>query len=276
MKVAAVTWDKEELKKIRDHQGIIDRIKKYIEEAVSLNIELLVFPAFTGCLYDQLRYNWGNLGEIKKQANNDFFLEMQKLSKTCEMIICPGSYWERDGENIFHTSNLLLKGKTLLKQRQLYLARWERKIGLSRGKEARMIEYSDWKIGIVLATDVFYPMVSRWLALKGADLVLSPVGFRGIKNEARQVAGIWREVQQNLFFAVESGFNGTLFNMEFWADSIIHAPLEMTLKDDGILVRSNFSKGLIYSHLNRDERKRAINRFNVLKQLNPDFYINYY
>ena len=38
-------------------------------------------------------------------------------------------------------------------------------------------------------------------ALKGADIILSPVGFVGENNRALQVSGMWQEVQQNQFFA---------------------------------------------------------------------------
>jgi len=59
----------------------------------------------------------------------------------------------------------------------------------------------------MLSTDVFYPQVARKLALMGADIVLSPVGFVGERNSWLQLSGVWQKAQLNHFFAIESAFN---------------------------------------------------------------------
>ena len=98
----------------------------------------------------------------------------------------------------------------MLKQRQLYLAKWERELSLSRGTDVEVIEVKGWKTGIMLATDVFYPQVARRLALMGTDIVVSPVGFVGDRNACLQVSGVWQKAQLNHLFVVESAFNGIL------------------------------------------------------------------
>ncbi|MFW6270965.1 MAG: carbon-nitrogen hydrolase family protein, partial [Bacillota bacterium] len=60
----------------------------------------------------------------------------------------------------------------------------------------------------------------------------------GEENPARQISGMWNQVQQNLFFAVESGFNGRLIDRFLWGNSFIHAPLEMTEEDNGLPIKS--------------------------------------
>jgi predicted amidohydrolase len=109
-------------------------------------------------------------------------------------------------------------------------------------------------------------------ALRGADTVLSPVGFTREKNRVLQVSGLWQEVQQNQFFAVESGFNGFLGEQSFWGESFIYAPLEMTEKGDGYLTRSNGQQSLILAELDNRKRRKAISKFDVLSQLNREFY----
>ncbi len=129
----------------------------------------------------------------------------------------------------------------------------------------------------------------------GAHIVLSPVGFVGNKNIWLQVSGVWQKAQLNHFFAVESGFNGELGktqsrqeyktqggkkqvegafsgSMGLWGESIIHAPLPMTPKEDGILQRTYGKKGFIISDLDLKKRKQALKEFNALAQLNPEFY----
>jgi predicted amidohydrolase len=188
------------------------------------------------------------------------------------MHICPGSYWNRAGGGVYHEACIISNGNIRLMQRQLYLARWERGLGLSRGTSTGLCDIKGWKVGVVLSTDVFYPQVSRVLALMGADIVLSPVGFAGKPHEALKLCAMWRETQQNLFFAVESAFNGTLGGIDLWGESIIHAPLEMTEDEDGILARTAGICDTVSVTLDRKQRFEAIEKFNVLKQLNPEFY----
>ena len=174
--------------------------------------------------------------------------------------------------NIYHESCLIINGEVQLKQRQIYLARWERELGFSRGTKIELKEIKDWNIALIISTDVFYPQVSRMAALKGADVVLSPVGFTGEKNRALQISGMWQEAQQNQFFAVESGFNGFLGEQSFWGESVIYAPLEMTEEGDGYLERSSGQRSLIVAQLDNKKRRKAISKFDVLSQLNREFY----
>lgn len=145
-------------------------------------------------------------------------------------------------------------------------------MGFSRGTKIELREIKNWKIALIISTDVFYPQVSRLIALRGADIVLSPIGFIGEKNRFLQISGMWQEVQQNQFFAVESGFHGFLGEQSFWGESVIYAPLEMTKKGDGYLERSRGQKSLIVAQLDNEQRKKAISKFDVLSQLNREFY----
>ena len=138
------------------------------------------------------------------------------------------------------------------------MARWERELGFSRGTKIELKEIKDWKLALITSTDVFYPQVSRMAALKGVEIVLSPVGFIGEKNRALQVSGMWQEVQQNQFFAVESGFNGFLGEQDFWGESMIHAPLAMTRRESGFLARSSGKQSLIIAELDNKKRRKAI------------------
>lgn len=167
---------------------------------------------------------------------------------------------------------MIINGEVQIKQRQIYLARWERELGFSRGEKIELKEVKDWKLALIISTDVFYPQVSRMAALKGADIVLSPVGFTGEKNRALQISGMWQEVQQNQFFAVESGFNGFLGEQSFWGESVIYAPLEMTEEGDGFLTRTKEQQSLIVVELDNKKRRKAISKFDVLSQLNREFY----
>jgi len=212
----------------------------------------------------------GNL--ISEADSGEYIEQVKELSKNYKIVICPGSYWQKEKGNIYHESCLIINGEVQLKQRQIYLARWERELEFSRGTKIELKEIKDWNIALIISTDVFYPQVSRMAALKGADIVISPVGFIGEKNRALQVSGLWQEVQQNQFFAVESGFNGFLGEQSFWGESVIYAPLEMTEKEDGYLERSSEQQSFIITELDNKKRRKVISKFDVLSQLNREFY----
>ena len=274
MKVASVEWSKSEWKRIDKPKTLVYKIKEYLEKAIEEQVDIIVFPGFTGCFFQQLSYpdNRSTRSLINKADSREYIEQVKELSQNYKIAICPGSYWQKEKGNIYHESCLIINGEVQLKQRQIYLARWERELGFSRGTKIELKEIKDWNIALIISTDVFYPQVSRMAALKGADIVLSPVGFTGEKNRALQVSGMWQEVQQNQFFAVEAGFNGFLGERNFWGESIIHAPLEMTEEEDGYLERSSGQQSLIIAKLDNRKRRKAISKFDVLSQLNREFY----
>ena len=273
MKAASVEWQKSEWKRIDKPKTLIGKIKEYLEKAMKEQVDIIVFPGFTGCFFQQLNYPDRSIVSLIDEADSREYIEQVKeLSQNYKIAICPGSYWQKEKNNIYHESCLIINGEVQLKQRQIYLARWERELGFSRGVKIELKEIKDWKLALIISTDVFYPQVSRMAALKGADIVLSPVGFIGEKNRALQVSGLWQEVQQNQFFAVESGFNGFLGEQSFWGESVIYAPLEMTEKEDGYLERSSGQQSFIITELDNKKRRKAISKFDVLSQLNREFY----
>ena len=273
MKVASVERKKSEWKRIDKPKALIYKIKEYLEKAVKEQVDIIVFPGFTGCFFQQLNCPNKNLqGLIREEDSREYIEQVKDLSQNYKIAICPGSYWQKEKGSIYHESCLIINGEVRLTQRQIYLACWERKLGFSRGTKIELKEIKDWNIALIISTDVFYPQVSRMAALKGADIILSPVGFTEEKNQAIQISGMWQEVQQNQFFAVESGFNGILGEQNFWGESVIYAPLEMTEKKNGFLTRTKGQQSLIIAHLNNEQRGKAILKFDVLSQLNREFY----
>lgn len=54
MKVASVEWQKNEWKRIDKPKALIYKIKEYLEKAVKKQVDIIVFPGFTGCFFQQL------------------------------------------------------------------------------------------------------------------------------------------------------------------------------------------------------------------------------
>ncbi|WP_350344747.1 carbon-nitrogen hydrolase family protein [Proteinivorax tanatarense] len=262
MKVAAVHWTSDVYKKITDERSLFTAMEKELNKAQQQKVQLIVFPGFLGCLYAQ----------ITMEKFSEYLDMVYKFSKEFKVAICPGSYWEKTNNECYHSTSIIKNGKLIVNQRQIYLAKWEQRIGLSRGIKLNTCQLGKFNIGIMISTDNFYPQVGRALAKMGCDLVLSPIGLVGNYNEALQISGVHQKVQQNLFFAIECGFNGNVKGNSFWSSSSIHAPLLMTAEERGYLCKSNSTPQLLTAELVHKDRLKAISNFNVLNHLNTEFY----
>jgi len=260
VKAASVVFRNDDYKELTCYKKLLFKIEKLLGLCSEKGAEVVVFPALLGCLFD---------------SGERYINDIKELSNVFKgMAICPGSYYEADSGNTYHSSCIAMDGRILLKQRQIYLARWEKNIGLSRGIELKSISLHGMKLGIIISTDVFYSQVSRAFAMSSAEIILSPVGFKGKENKIRQLAGLWQNVQTNLFFGVESGYKGSFCGYDFHSCSIIHAPLEMTEKEDGFLaIESEAQENeIILAELDNEKRKEAVKKFDTLAQLNAEAY----
>lgn len=273
LKIGAIEFSKYFISKITDEKELLRGIEGFIKRASEKDVDLLVFPGFTGCFYQWLKEEKPSLINLMPNINhNDFIGEMAYLSNKYKIILCPGSYYENREEHLFHTSCVLNKNAILLEQRQIYLAKWEKELYFTRGKDIYLNEIEGFKVAIILSTDTFYPQVARRAALKGAEIILSPIGFVGKRNPWLQASGTWQTTQLNHFFAVEAAFNGEIEKINLWGESRINAPLSMTDRRDGILKGTRGKKDMIYADLDKKVLKKAKEEFDVLKQLNPSFY----
>lgn len=264
--VASSVWSPMDKQFSNDTSSIFSKIERTLQLCEERVVKLVVFPALIGTLFEGERY----LEHIRELS-----------SKHQDLYICPGSFWEEKEGRRYHSSCLIYKNQILLWQRQLYLSKWEQEYGLSRGTEISQVDIEGFQTCIILSTDVFYPQVSRHAALSGTDLVLSPVAIKGEPNPCSQLRGLWQNVQSNMFFAVESGFKGTLSSLPFYSHSVIHAPLALTSHEDGFLIHEEHSitpdsaeqQHIIVAQLDNGLRnKRLIDSYNPLRQLNPTVY----
>lgn len=260
MKAASVVFKKDDYKELTSYKRLLLKVEKLLGQCLKHNVEVVVFPALLGCLF-----------EIGERYISDI-IELSNRHKS--LAICPGSYYEADSGKTYHSSCIIMNGRILLKQRQIYLAKWEKEIGLSRGTELKSIMLYGMKLGIIISTDAFYSQVSRAFAMSGAELILSPVAFKGKENKIRQLAGLWQSVQTNPFFGIESGYKGSFRGYDFHSCSAVHAPLEMTEKEDGFLAFESESQyeEIILAELDNEKRKEAVKKFNTLTQLNAEAY----
>jgi len=255
MKVAATIWSKDiTLKEVTNY------ISSVLTRATETAQNIIVFPGLLDVVYS-----------TKEESILNVIMQLSK--KTNNLLICPGSYFEQVEGKTYHSSCLIKNGKIVLKQRQLYLAKWEQKLGLSRGTKLYFYPYHSFKIALIISTDTFYPQVTRYATLQGVNLVLSPVAIIGKGYFSTQLSGLWQNIQQNTLFGVESGFKGYYNEHSFCSESIIHAPIDITEDENGILAREINNHSFISASIQANKLQKDI-AFQPLKQLNPDAYTN--
>ena len=273
MKVACAVMGTKDAERLSDGSRCVEWAERVIDLAGRKSASLIVLPGLLAA---------------GAMSGERWLEEMRRLSSSYPSLwICPGSFLEQDGGDTFHASCLLRGGEIALRQRQIYLSRWERAMGLARGKETAMLQLSrgqsgegEWRAGILLTTDVHYPEVARELALGGANLVLCPMALIGGEKPAALLRGVWQIVQQNLFYAVESGMKGMVFGQRFHSSSLVHAPLAAAPRGDGFLATEarkgmeDDGENIIVCDLDLRRLQDAMRAFNPLRQLNPDFYRN--
>lgn len=272
MKVASVVWDE----KIDNYDGAYIFMKNVLKKLHRNDVDIIVFPALIGNLFPN---------------ESDFINQITLLSKRfSRMLICPGSYAEMKRDGTYHTSFCIKNGNILWKQRQLYLARWEKEASLSRGTNLIIREYKGIKLAIILSTDVFYPQVARYAAMHGVHIVLSPVALLKGTGFPKQLSGSWQHVQQNLFFTIESGYNGAFNHLQrqnrradklpyfkalqqqhFSSQSLILAPLEITPFKHGFLTINN-ENNFIIADISIQKLERAKEFYYPIRQLNKPVY----
>lgn len=245
-----------------------------------LQIELAVLPAYTAFLL------WAGAGQVKepwdfaqglrlfmqKSAKwNEHFLQIHSdLAQENGIYLVAGTTVEEEGGLFYQTAYCFgPRGELCGKQRQTHLSREERALGLSRGEELCFVDLVGLKMGLIVGTDARHPEVGRILALKGAGLVAHTGALtEGLERKA-QPAGIWAQVQQNQFWAVEAQLRGTFFDRSFQGQCAIIGPCEVTPGRTGYLARTNDEDPVAIAELVEADRQEIQKDYPLLQLLQP-------
>ncbi|ACL69502.1 Nitrilase/cyanide hydratase [Halothermothrix orenii H 168] len=200
-------------------ENIFERVKDVSRNIIENSLVLLVFQK-----PDNLR-NLSDDTEIK-----DFNKKIRELSSNFarrnSCYFSPGTYLEVDGDKYYKTAILFDPGGQIcLKQRQIFLDNNDKQRHIQRGQEINIYRSEIGNIGFITGADCWYPEVGRFLALEGVDIVIYTNNLKD-NNCWKQISGIWSQVQQNQFFALEGSVGGY---------SLIHAPCEVTPYRTGLI-----------------------------------------
>ncbi|NLZ28343.1 MAG: hypothetical protein GX887_05195 [Firmicutes bacterium] len=248
-----------------------------------LEIRLAVLPAHTSLLlctaagYPDEKKDFSdrfNLFMKKSTGWNKEYLQLHgRLAKDNKLYLVAGTTVEEESGHLYHTSYLFgPDGEIRGRQQQTHLSREERALGLSRGRDLHLFECDGLKIGLLPCTDARHPEVGRIFALKGADLLVHCGALYSKHVEPVQPAGMWAQVQQNQFWAVEAQLNKCIGNRSFNARCAVIGPCEVTHGSTGYLDRETVEKPYAAAELNEADRRKIKDDYPLLELLHPDAY----
>lgn len=234
-------------------EEVLGNLSRGLTAARAGGARLALLPAFTGLLFllsegerlslDPTRrgVTFGPslkilLGEKGRTGEASFLEPAAALARQNSLFLGAGTLPVfRDGK-MYHRAYLFSpEGKLVGTQDQTHTTPWERSWGLAMGEGVEVWPTEIGRLALLVGSDIWYPEVSRILALLGAEVVLAPVTMPPPYGLWQQLAGLWQEVQQNQFLALESGLSGRLLGQELVGRSAVFAPCEMTAGETGFL-----------------------------------------
>lgn len=277
MRVAALSLAGFPMKQLEDYAAALSMLLK------KLHAKLVVLPAHTSFL---LCAASGCLGEThgfadsyrcfmhnSREWSHRYLHLHSSLARRSNLYLVAGTTIEEVNEHFYHTSYCFgPDGEICGKQRQTHLSREERALGLNRGNELHLFDVAGIKAGLVVGTDALHPEVGRIFALEGADLVAHSGAFIAGRGNLVQPAGMWAQVQQNQFWAVEAQLSGSICDRTFGAQCAIIGPCEVTPGLSGYLDSEAVKKPFAVAELVEADLKRIKRDYPLLQLLNPKAY----
>lgn len=249
----------------------------------SSGAELAVLPAYSalmlglagGALEPASDFNRVFQQYIKSHRDwNSRFMDIHScLARNNKIYLAAGTLVEKDAGSQYHSAYCFNpKGEICGSQRQTHLTRAEREIGLSRGEELNIFDVDGFQAGLVVGNDARHPEVGRIFALRGAGLLLCSGALEAGLNCWPQAAGMWSQVQQNQFWALEAQLSGTISGRTFGASSAVIGPCEITPGQSGYLNRGYPHTSMVTADLDEEARQKIKEDYPLLKLLNTEAY----
>lgn len=158
-----------------DVDGNLEKIEAYAKKAGNVGADLLVFPELCTCGYYPDVF-------LHQQEQTAITFEGRWMKRLCDIAfqnkinMVVGAMLKRDEG---YTNSAVLigdEGKILHIHDKVFL--WgEEKLAFKPGKNFNVIPMSFGKFGIMICYDAGFPENARAMALKGAELIVTPAAF---------------------------------------------------------------------------------------------------
>jgi predicted amidohydrolase len=189
-----------------DPDANLERMRRCVDEAVTNNAWLIVFPECTIA-----GYCFDSLDEARNLAEP---LEGRSIKAVQRMCAAHGTrvifgFLELAGERIFNSLALIDGGGTIATYRKVHLPH----LGVDRfttpgDRELDVIDVQGLRIGMNICYDCSFPETSRILMLKGADLIVLPTNWPPTSGLTADVIPPARALENNVYYLAVNRIGG--------------------------------------------------------------------
>ena len=269
-------------------QGInINCLERYVEDIKSLvkkhNPRLVVLPAHAATVLGYATKNITTavsepVADYPDNSTEQFWIEQyfelhSKLARSLDIYLAAGTLIEEKAGRRYNSAYCFNPaGDICSVQRQTHLTRFEHEAGLCRGEDLEIFDCDGLKTGLVVGNDARHPEVGRIFGLRDADLLLHCGAQEGELTCWSQTAGMWAQIQQNQFWAVEAQLSAVIDNRAFGGSSAVIGPCEITPGQSGYLARGYPHSTVVTAELNEENRRQIKQDYPLFKLLNPEAY----
>jgi predicted amidohydrolase len=251
------------------------KMRAVVRQAAQAGAQLIALPAHTGLLVLPDEPTGESLRRAAPGLRAIYLATFSRLATEFRVHIAAGTLLLPDQQGwLYHTAHLFGPGGELVgRQHQTHLGAQERAWGLASGDELAVFPTPVGRLGFVLGEDVRYPEVSRILALQGASVLVHPAATAA-ESQAAWLVRLWREVQGNQVFGLEAALVGEFWGTAWRGRSTIHAPLEMTAGNTGILAQAQTSDSeeIVLADLDFARLQQVVDGYHIFGQLNYRLY----
>lgn len=283
----------------------IDKINTLVLKAVKQGAELIVFPennlfqllgllpglAIQGNIHnengiEELLTELGNgttitdiLGFVGPIIRRVALTTFSELSCIYKVYIMTGTGMFPDKKNNIYNSGFLFgpEGNIVGQQKKAHLLPIEDRWGIKTGDNLEVFDTRLGKLAFPICMDATYFESFRILANKGVEIVMVPIANPEAEyNYWTALRGIWGRVQESRVYGIKSAMVGEFLGFTFTGQAGIYAPLEMTVKKNGVIAEASSydQEEVITANLNLKQLQQYRNSHEYVE--NKELWQNYF
>ncbi|MBX2836609.1 MAG: carbon-nitrogen hydrolase family protein [Gammaproteobacteria bacterium] len=243
--------------------GCVSEIEKLLTRAAKAGADLLVVPEMYTMGYE---LNLPVLQQLAEPADGPLASRLGQLCQTHGIGIAYG-FGEQVGDAVFNSVQLLdAAGVSKAVYRKTHL--WgdlDRNLFCPGENLVEPVRIGDWSIGLLICYDIEFPEAARWLAMRGADLILVPTGLMTPWRDVAEKVVPVRAYENQLYLAY-TNYCGREVTQHYEGRSCIVGP-------DGIdRVRADQSPELLITTLDKTHINEARRALPYHRDRRPELY----